>query len=60
MKTKKTYRKYAAKGPSGPMETMAVSKAKAISNLRWRLVVECHMTSYNARTYDLSDCREVT
>lgn len=60
MNNRKPFKKFSAKGPSGPMETMAVSRAKAVSNIRRRLVTECHMASYDARTYDLSDCREVT
>lgn len=59
MKTKKTFKKFAARGPSGMMETMATSRMKAIANIRWRLVNECHMSSFDARTYDLSDCREI-
>lgn len=59
MKTKKPFKKFAVRGPSGTMETMATSRMKAIANIRWRLVVECHMTSYAAIRYDLSDCHEV-
>lgn len=60
MNDRKPFRKFSARGPSGPMETMAVSRAKAVSNLRRRLVTECHMTPYAASSYDLGDCHEVT
>ncbi len=50
---------YRMMGPSGPMETVAPSKAKAWSNLRYRLVHECGMSWYAARDYDHRDLREV-
>lgn len=45
-------------GPSGRMDTMAITKRKAKSNIRYRLVHECGMTWYDAARYDLSDMRE--
>lgn len=47
------------RGPSGVMATMATTKAKAWSNLRYRLVHECGMSWYAAREYDHRDLREV-
>lgn len=47
--------RYRMRGPSGPMETVAASKAKAESNLRYRLVHECGMSWYDANRYDMSD-----
>ena len=46
-------------GPSGPMETVAKTRAKAEANLRYRLSSECGMTRYAARSWDLSDLKEV-
>jgi len=50
-----TMHRYRMRGPSGPMETVAASKAKAESNLRYRLVHECGMSWYDANRYDMSD-----
>lgn len=55
-KTLKTWR---AAGPSGPMETVAKTRAKAEANLRYRLSSECGMSRYAAKSYDLSDLKEV-
>lgn len=52
----KTFRAY---GPSGKMETMAMTKAKAEANLRYRLMKEYGFDRYKAKSYDLSDLREV-
>lgn len=51
--------KYRAMGPSGPMETMAVSKKKAENNLRYRLQTDCGLSRFQARQYDLSDLKKV-
>lgn len=56
---KKTLKTWKAVGPSGPMETMAYTKAKAEANLRHRLAVECGLGRWKAREYDLSDLKEV-
>lgn len=50
---------YEGFGPSGRMETTAVSAKKAESNLRYRLRSECGMSVYDAARYDLSPIREV-
>ena len=55
----KTLRTWRATGPSGPMETVAKTRAKAEANLRYRLSSECGMTRYAAKSYDLSDLKEV-
>lgn len=57
--TDRTLKTWRAMGPSGPMETMAYTKAKAESNLRYRLMAEYGLSRYNAREYDLSDLEEV-
>ena len=49
--------RYRMTGPSGPMETVAASVAKARSNFRYRLVHEYGMSWYNAREYDMSDLK---
>lgn len=49
---------WVARGPSGPMETTAPTRAAAIRNLRYRLVHECHMHPFVAKDYDLSDTHE--
>lgn len=49
--------RYRMLGPSGPMETMAKSVAKARQNFMYRLVHECGMSWYDAREYDFSDIR---
>ena len=46
-------------GPSGPMEPMAPTPAKAWSNFRWRLEREYGMSRFAAASYDHSDLREV-
>lgn len=46
-------------GPSGPMETMAATAAKAWSNLRYRLVKEYGMSWYAAGAYDHSDLKAI-
>lgn len=53
----KTYR---VMGPSGPMETTAASPKKARANFRWRLSSECGMTRFAAKSYDLSDMKEIS
>lgn len=50
---------YEGYGPSGRMETTAVSVRKAESNLRYRLQRECGLSRYDAARYDLSPIREV-
>lgn len=55
----KTLRTWRAMGPSGPMKTVAKTRAKAEANLRYRLSSECGMTRYAARSWDLSDLKEV-
>jgi len=45
-------------GPSGRMDTMAATKRKAESNIRYRLVHECGMSWHDAARYDLDDLRE--
>lgn len=37
------------------METLAPSRAKAKANLTYRLVHECGMSWFAARSYDMSD-----
>ena len=59
MANDKTLKTYRAQGPSGPMETIAKTRAKAEANLRYRLYAECGLTRYAARAYDLSDLKEV-
>ena len=49
---------WVARGPSGPMETTAPTRAAAIRNFRYRLVSECHMNPFVAKDYDLSDTHE--
>ena len=51
--------RYRMMGPSGPMETMAVSPAKAKQNFRYRLIREYGMSWYDAREYDYSDLKMV-
>ena len=53
------FKRWRVLGPSGPMETMAKSKRRAIANIRWRLQTECGLSRYAASSYDLSDIREV-
>ena len=55
----KTLRTWRAMGPGGPMETVVKTRAKAEANLRYRLSSECGMTRYAAKSYDLSDLKEV-
>ena len=50
---------YEGWGPSGRMETTAVSLGKAESNLRYRLRAECGLSRFDAARYDLSPLREV-
>ena len=45
-------KKFRMYGPSGPMETIAVSAAKAKQNFRFRLHAEYGMSWYAAREYD--------
>lgn len=45
-------------GPSGPMYTVAKTKAKAKANFRYRLAKEHGMSWYQASQYDLSDTEE--
>lgn len=47
-------------GPSGPMETTAPTRAKAWSNLRYRLATEYGMGWYRASRYDHSDLKPTT
>lgn len=49
--------RYRMMGPSGPMETVAASAAKARSNFRYRLVHEYGMSWFAAREYDMSDLK---
>lgn len=56
---KKTLKTWRAMGPSGPMETVAKTKAKAEANLRYRLSSECGMSRYDAKSYDFSDLKEI-
>ena len=53
-------KKFRMTGPSGPMETMAPTKAKAWSNLRYRLACECGLGWYRASQWDHSDLHEVS
>ena len=46
-------------GPSGPMDTSAPTRAKAWSNIRYRLVMECGMSWYSAARYDHADLEMV-
>ena len=55
----KTLRTWRAMGPSGLMETVAKTRAKAEANIRYRLSSECGMSRYAAKSYDLSDLKEV-
>lgn len=56
----KTMRKWRAYGPSGPIETMATTRAKAMNNIRYRLHTECGMSRYDAWRFDLSDLKPVS
>lgn len=47
-------------GPSGPMETSAPTRAKAESNIRYRLNKVYHLSVYAAQQYDLSDLHPKT
>lgn len=49
--------RYRMMGPSGPMETVAASAAKARCNFRYRLVHECGLTWFKAREYDMSSLK---
>lgn len=59
MSKEQSMRTWRAMGPSGPMETMAYTKAKAEANLRHRLATDCGLGRWKAREYDLSDLKEV-
>ena len=51
--------RYRMMGPSGPMETVAASPAKAKSNFRYRLVHECGLSWFESGRYDCSDLKAV-
>ena len=51
--------RYRMMGPSGPVETVAASPAKARQNFRYRLIHEYGMSGYDAREYDYSDLKMV-
>lgn len=44
-----------AVGPSGPVETVASTKAEAERNIRYRLHRSYGMSVWDAQRYDLSD-----
>lgn len=46
---------WTAMGPSGPMETVATTRAEAQRNLRYRLHKTYRMSVFTAQRYDFSD-----